>query len=158
MAERDDLERFLAEEILAYRTASRSLNDPPQATKALAHVLKWAYSLHEWLKKNHAAYTAWHASDSAYEHLHGALYVRDIDTHDFSTVVEVSPAMFPLELPQPFFDLVWKPLSALPAPDASIANRKSTKEKQAAYVKYLQGVPARMTLLWLEDLFKRAPR
>jgi len=158
VAERDDLERFFAEEVLAFRQASSTLNDPAKARKALGQSLKWAYSLHEWLRKNQPGYEAWLEKDAAQDYLRGAQYVRDIDTHNSTTLVSVTAATFPLEFPQPFFDLAWKPLSALPAPDAKVANQKSTKDKQSAYVARLENSPARITLGWLSDLFTRAPR
>lgn len=159
MSERDELERFFNEAVNDFEEASGKLEDPAMARKALAQALMWAYGLHEWLRKHHPQYDAWFENEPAHDYFHGAQYVRDIGTHNYTKMVKCTDgATLPFVLQQPLFDLEWRPLSELPVPDKKFTSTKSTQVKQGAYRTHLEGKPARSTLAWLSDLFKRAPR
>lgn len=151
--DRQTLERFFAEEYLAFARSRRIQSEDAASLtlKALCQAMFWACALDEWLRANRDRYERFLETDRAADELGGLKYARNVAAHQFQCLFRVTGgATFPIEVPPVFHEYKWKAASEIP--HATSHGRRL----RPLYERHLAGKPARFALKALKTFFERA--
>jgi hypothetical protein len=155
MTPRQRLESFFNQEVGSYLDATRMQDNEDVALKAVCQTVWWARALDEFHEKaSGQVYKNLRDGDDSGKHMVGIRYARNRGGHQVAELIRITGgAYFPILLPAPFFEFVWRDLAELPAPDPRWPDVAGAK----AYEDHLQAVPVRMTFQYLIDFFNRVP-
>lgn len=137
----------------AYRRllAARLIDNPDESYAPAAECLHWIAVLDNWFGAHHSAglpdYISQRNSDPIGKVVAGHRYVNNLMKHisQLEQILDINRGgvIFPVMLPTPFFELVWKPFPQLP----QVGQRSQfTEFEEQSYQSYLQGQPSRNTV------------
>jgi hypothetical protein len=127
--------------------------DPGPAFAALFEALNWAVALDDrvrahWAPDGEVLNWGWRKRVANALMLDGVRWARNNVHHQWSDALVVREGMsYPKTFPMVFWEWVWRPASEFPASD------RSDERGATVYREHLEGVPARLTLMTLDEIF-----
>lgn len=125
--------------------ASRLKKDEGDSFIAISEVLIWVMALDERFAKVDGRYAASRRGDEFGRAIPGMRHAWNLLKHaDLTGLVRLSDhgTAWPIQWPATWFELLWKPLEALPR----MPERQRSPSQEAAYREHLAGHPVRLTL------------
>ncbi len=142
---------FYNQEVKHYLEKDRFRQDKITAFKTVSQAIYWCTLFFESAKKiNKNRFDNYIDKHDLNGQVYGIIYARNRVTHQYPQLLKISNgAQFPIPLPSPFFEIIWKTLDELPDADKKFDNKK----QKSNYTKHLANRPIRFTFDSLIILF-----